>query len=227
MRKSDRLFQLTNILRRHQPVTAKALADKLGVSERTIYRYMDDLSVSGVPVYGEAGVGYSLSKGYELPPLTLTAQELEALVSGVNFVAALTTDTFSQSAQSLLAKIQAALPEHMWRDEARIVHTPVLISKEVDRSVWGCLHRAIQAHDQLTMQYQSADKDVTERAIYPLGLFYWGGKWTLGAWCFKRGAYRDFRIDRIRDILVSSQQYDVPKLVSLSHYINFREGQTD
>ncbi|WP_444939344.1 helix-turn-helix transcriptional regulator [Microbulbifer sp. JMSA002] len=75
MRKSDRLFQLANILRAHQPITAKELAEKLSVSERTIYRYMDDLSVSGIPVYGETGVGYRLSNGFELPPLQLTQEE--------------------------------------------------------------------------------------------------------------------------------------------------------
>ncbi|WP_067220798.1 helix-turn-helix transcriptional regulator [Marinomonas gallaica] len=226
MRKSDRLFQLTNILIKHQPVTAKTLAEKLGVSERTIYRYIDDLSVSGVPVYGEAGVGYSLSEGYELPPLTLTAQELEALVSGVNFVAALTTDSFSQSAQSLLAKIEAALPEHMSQtDDKRIVRTPVLATKDVDRSVWGHLHDTIQNQAQITLQYQSADERVTQRAIYPLGLFYWGGKWTLGAWCFKRHAYRDFRIDRIKGLLPAEQR-SIPNNVSLSHYINLRQGES-
>ncbi|SBT17926.1 Bifunctional ligase/repressor BirA [Marinomonas gallaica] len=226
MRKSDRLFQLTNILRKHQPVTAKTLAEKLGVSERTIYRYMDDLSVSGVPVYGEAGVGYSLSEGYELPPLTLTAQELEALVSGVNFVAALTTDSFSQSAQSLLAKIEAALPEHISQtDDKRIVRTPVLAAREENRSIWGRLHTTIQSQGQITLQYQSANESVTQRAIYPLGLFYWGGKWTLGAWCFKRHAYRDFRIDRIQAMLPAEQQ-PIPSNVSLSHYINLRQGES-
>ncbi|TVP47432.1 MAG: HTH domain-containing protein [Halomonas sp.] len=87
MRKSDRLFQLTNILRRHQPITAKQLAVKLMVSEKAIYRYVDDRSLPGIPVYGEPGDGYRLSEGFELPPLQLTPGELKALITGVSFTA--------------------------------------------------------------------------------------------------------------------------------------------
>lgn len=173
MRKSDRLFQLTNILRTHQPITAKALAEKLSVSERTIYRYMDDLSVAGIPVYGEAGVGYCLDEGFELSPLTLSEKELEALISGVNFVAALTTDSLSQSAKSLLAKIEAVLPEHRaQQDDKRIIRVPTLEQKQIERSTWGAIHEAIQQQAQLCMCYRNADGDITQREIYPLGLFY-------------------------------------------------------
>jgi predicted DNA-binding transcriptional regulator YafY len=89
VRKSDRLFQLTNLLRAHQPLTARELATRLCVSERTIYRYIDDLSLAGIPVYGEAGLGYRLSEGFEMAPLQLSATELEALITGVNLVAVL------------------------------------------------------------------------------------------------------------------------------------------
>jgi biotin operon repressor len=110
VRKSDRLFQLTNLLRAHQPLTARELATRLCVSERTIYRYIDDLSLAGIPVYGEAGLGYRLSEGFEMAPLQLSAAELEALITGVNLVAVLTGKGMADPARSLLAKIEAALP---------------------------------------------------------------------------------------------------------------------
>lgn len=227
MRKSDRLFQLTNILRAHQPITAKALAEKLSVSERTIYRYMDDLSVSGIPVYGEAGVGYFLDEGFELPPLTLSEKELEALISGVNFVAALTTDSLSQSAQSLLAKIEAVLPERRaQQDDKRVIHVPAVGQKHSERSIWGEVHDAIQQQAQLRMCYHNADGDITQREVHPLGLFYWGGKWTLGAWCFLRDEYRDFRIDRIQSLAPAMDKYLPPSYVSLSDYIKLRQSQS-
>ncbi|WP_137170106.1 YafY family protein [Marinomonas sp. FW-1] len=227
MRKSDRLFQLTNILRTHQPITAKALAEKLSVSERTIYRYMDDLSVAGIPVYGEAGVGYFLDEGFELPPLTLSEKELEALISGVNFVAALTTDSLSQSAKSLLAKIEVVLPERRaQQDDKRIIRVPTVGQKQIERSIWGAIHEAIQQQAQLSMCYLNVDGDVTQREIHPLGLFYWGGKWTLGGWCFKRDEYRDFRIDRILSLAPAMGGNILPSHVSLSDYIKLRQSQS-
>lgn len=120
VRKSDRLFQLTNLLRAHQPLTARDLATRLCVSERTIYRYIDDLSLAGIPVYGEAGLGYRLSEGFEMAPLQLSAAELEALITGVNLVAVLTGKGMADPARALLAKIEAALPAK----EARAPRVP-------------------------------------------------------------------------------------------------------
>ncbi len=122
VRKSDRLFQLTNLLRAHQPLTARELATRLCVSERTIYRYIDDLSLAGIPVYGEAGLGYRLSEGFEMAPLQLSATELEALITGVNLVAVLTGKGMADPARALLAKIEAALPAK----EARAPRVPVV-----------------------------------------------------------------------------------------------------
>lgn len=110
MRKSDRLFQVVNLIRVHQPITADALAERIGVSARTIYRYIDDLSVSGIPLYGVAGVGYSLREGFELPPLTLTRTELDALMLGVEMLSTAAGTELATSARTLLSKITAALP---------------------------------------------------------------------------------------------------------------------
>ncbi|MCC5903771.1 MAG: YafY family transcriptional regulator [Halomonas sp.] len=227
MRKSDRLFQLTNILRRHQPITAKQLAEKLMVSERTIYRYIDDLSVSGIPVYGEPGVGYRLSEGFELPPLQLSPGELEALLTGVSLTASLTGKELAGSAHSLLSKIEAALPNElrMVSSKDRVVRVPASHRGSEVYQLWGRVHSAIEAKRWLNIGYNSLSEVVTVRTIFPLGLFYWGGKWTLGCWCELRGDYRDLRLDRITRLALSEHADDLPGHVSLAAYIELKSKQ--
>jgi len=221
MSKSDRLFQLTNLLRAYQPVTAKQLAEKMMLSERTIYRYIDDLSVSGIPVYGEPGLGYRLTEGFELPPLHLTSLELEALVLGVNLVTTRTGENLSQAAHSLLSKIEASLPlgHELQKDKQSVALAPYSFYDKKMRKKWDLIHLAIKEKTQLQLHYLSLDDQESQRVIYPLGLFYWGGVWTIGAWCFLRQAYRNFRVDRIEDIVVSSEISSVPRHVSLGDYI--------
>lgn len=227
MSKSDRLFQLTNLLRAYQPVTAKQLADKMMLSERTIYRYIDDLSVSGIPVYGEPGVGYRLTEGFELPPLHLTPLELEALVLGVNLVTTRTGENLSQAAHSLLSKIEASLPldHELKKSNESVALAPYNFYDEKIRKSWDVVHTAIKDKTQLQLHYLSLDDQQSERKIYPLGLFYWGGVWTLAAWCFLRQAYRNFRVDRIEDINDSTETSAMPKHVSLSDYIQVQKNQ--
>ncbi|WP_100636054.1 helix-turn-helix transcriptional regulator [Marinomonas sp. ef1] len=229
MRKSDRLFQLTNILRKHQPITAKQLAQKLMVSERTIYRYVDDLSLSGIPVYGEPGVGYRLLEGFELPPLQLTPIELEALIAGVSFTASLTGKKFATSAHSLLSKIEAALPKKskMISSEDRVIRMPVRHHESETSQVWEEIHSAIETGCWLSIGYNSLSEIVTSRVVFPLGLFYWGGRWTLGGWCKLRGDYRDFRLDRITRLNSCDAASALPEDVSLSAYIEFKNTKAD
>ena len=229
MRKSDRLFQLTNILRRHQPITAKQLAERLTVSERTIYRYVDDLSLAGIPIYGEPGVGYRLSEGFELPPLQLSSGELEALIVGVSLTASLTGEKFAASAHSLLSKIEAALPNEsqMIAHEDRVVRVLANHRQSEAYLVWGKVHAAIASGCWLRISYESLSEAVTDRTVFPLGLFYWGGKWTLGCWCELRGDYRDLRVDRITKLQLSEQAGVLPADVSLSAYMACRSARID
>ncbi len=229
MRKSDRLFQLTNILRRHQPITAKQLAERLTVSERTIYRYVDDLSLAGIPIYGEPGVGYRLSEGFELPPLQLSSGELEALIVGVSLTASLTGEKFAASAHSLLSKIEAALPNEsqMIAHEDRVVRVLANHRQSEAYLVWGKVHAAIASGCWLRISYESLSEAVTDRTVFPLGLFYWGGKWTLGCWCELRGDYRDFRVDRISRLELCDHEGAMPEGVSLSAYVEFKSEKVD
>ena len=222
MRKSDRLFQLTNILRTHQPITAKELADKLSVSIRTIYRYIDDLSVSGIPVYGEAGVGYRLADGFELPPLQLTKLEMEALVSGVQFIAAMTGKRLADPARSLLNKIEASADNEQ-RAEQR-VWFPYSKQESREYRVWSQIHDAIDAGQWIDIHYRAASDEITQRVVYPLGVFYWGGKWTVTSWCQLRNDYRDFRVDRIQSIKTIMGIDPPASHVTLNAYLDIKKS---
>ena len=219
MRKSDRLFQLTNLLRRSQPVTAQQLADKLTVSVRSVYRYIDDLSVNGIPVYGEAGTGYRLQDNFELPALNLTPDELDALLVGVRMVSGWTGTELPASARSLLHKIYSGLSERMKHRAEANIFAPAMRDRADESRCWEQLRTAIRARHKIRIQYITPEGIVSDRQLYPLGLFYWGGKWTLGAWCTLRSAYRDFRIDRIQGIEILNETFETTADLSLASYI--------
>lgn len=218
-RKVERLFQVVNLIRVHQPITAKKLSEQLGVSVRTIYRYIDDLSLSGIPIYGEAGIGYAMEENFELPPLNLTSTELEALTLSIDMLIQSVGDDLSVAARSLLAKVNAVLPSAIQRkNEARILSLAKHYSLE-HMSYWDRLRRAILENQAVHISYLSLSQELSEREIFPLGLFYWGGKWTVGAWCTLRQDYRDFRIDRIQTLSKSSDLYQLPRDISFISYM--------
>ncbi|HEX7732687.1 MAG TPA: YafY family protein [Rhodanobacter sp.] len=201
MRRADRLFLIIHALRgRRTALPARTLAETLGVSLRTVYRDVADLQLSGVPIEGEAGVGYVLRKGADIPPLMFTADELESLVVGTRFVRAFAGDKLAAGAQAALLKIEAVLPPElreraartriyapMWRDERTAE-----FAARIDR-----LHGAIGGNRVLRLDYRDEAGRASVREIEPLCLAFWGGKWTLGAWCRLRAGFRNFRPDRI------------------------------
>lgn len=222
MRKADRLFQLVNLIRVHQPVTAAFLAERLEVSVRTVYRYIDDISSGGIPVYGEAGRGYTLSEGFELPPLTLSDDELEALTLSVDMMSRAAGLELSRAARSLLAKIHAVVPA-----ERKPVITPPLQSLAATLTPaqmrhWDRLRRAIRDGKPLHLDYLSLGGQRSQRTVWPLGLFYWGGKWTLGAWCYRRRDYRDFRVDTIQQLTLAADIAPPDAAINLDHYTRQR-----
>ncbi|MCC5655006.1 YafY family transcriptional regulator [Nostoc sp. XA013] len=222
MRKADRLFQLVNLIRSHQPITAEQLAERIGVCVRTIYRYIDDLSLSGIPVYGEPGVGYALDEDFELPPLTLTYDEIAALMLGVEMLSRSTGTDLAAAAKTLLSKIGAVLPPRSF-DPTR---TPVRALGEMlnDQSLkhWNGLYRSIQQQQAITIVYLSLNEQLSQRVVFPLGLFYWSGKWTVGTWCILRNAYRDFRVDRIQNLDFASDVESPDQEISLDLYTKFQ-----
>ncbi|TXI95971.1 MAG: YafY family transcriptional regulator [Burkholderiaceae bacterium] len=225
MRKADRLFQVVNLVRAHQPITAQVIADRLEVSLRSVYRYIDDLSASGIPIYGEPGIGYSLHANFELPPLNLSREEMQAMCLAVSMLSRSTGHQLSAAAQSLRSKLEAVVPATSLQfvDKAVFSFAPSL--NAIEREYWDQVHEAIVGRQALEMSYQSLQEQVSHREIVPLGLFYWGSKWTIGAWCCRRQAYRDFRLDRVKSMkTLPNWPDDVPQL-SVELYMQVQSAQ--
>lgn len=198
MRRTDRLFDIIQILRDGKLHRAQDIADRLEVSVRTIYRDMETLAASGIPVEGERGLGYMVREAITLPPLTLTAEELEALNLGMAIVAEAADPDLKQAAQSLADKIDAVLPTQTVA-EAEAWKFAVYPFADAARgfSHMAALRSAIKGRQKLHLAYRRIDGTLTERIIRPLHMEYWGRVWTLTAWCELRQDFRVFRVDLI------------------------------
>ncbi len=198
MRRADRLFRLIERLRGGRLVTARRLADALEVSERTIYRDVRDLMASGVPIEGEAGVGYVLRAGFDIPPLMFDAAEIEAVALGLRIAEAWGGARLADASVRAMRKIEAVLPPRLrervgqTRLHAPAFHVPSAVRDMVDR-----MHAAIDATRLVDLSYLDVAGAATSRRVRPLGLMFWGGTWTLAAWCELRQDFRSFRLDRI------------------------------
>ena len=199
MRRADRLFQIIQILRREKGLTTGALlAEELEVSLRTIYRDVADLMATGVPIEGEAGMGYVLHEGYALPPLMFNVDEVDALVLGARIVESWADEDLAKAAREVLGKISAVVPDHL-RD---IVFSPDFTAPpdhmqapvSVDLRV---LRRAIRERRKLRLEYRDGSDTATERVIRPLTLSFYGPVWLIIGWCELRDDFRAFRADRI------------------------------
>ncbi|EKF40499.1 helix-turn-helix transcriptional regulator [Nitratireductor indicus] len=198
MRRADRLFQIVQHLRGGRLVTARLLSERLEVSERTIYRDIADLQSTGVPIDGEAGVGYLMREGFELPPLMFTRDEIVSLVAGARMVRAFGGAAMARAAEEALVKIGTVLPEQERdRIDRTEIHTPRWVVSDTDRQTIDALERAVEKREVLRLDYNDEAGRGSERDVRPLGLWFWGKVWTLVAWCELRGDFRTFRIDRI------------------------------
>jgi predicted DNA-binding transcriptional regulator YafY len=197
VRRADRLFRLLLELRRARVVTARRLAERLEVSERTIYRDVADLCASGVPIAGEAGVGYQL-KGFELPPLMFDREEVEALVLGARAAEAWGDAHLGRAARSAIAKIEAVLPRGKERlvEETRLF-VPGRGEPPGEKIPLGELRKAIRDRRKARLDYRDVDGKASERVVRPLALAFYPPVWLLVAWCELRADFRSFRLDRI------------------------------
>jgi predicted DNA-binding transcriptional regulator YafY len=197
MRRTDRLFELIQILRDGRLHTARDMADRLEVSTRTLWRDMATLIASGLPVEGERGMGYMLREPLTLPPLTLTAEETGALALALRLLAQGADPSLAPVAASLSAKIAAALPpsRHAEFDPAVWVF-PGAEAMAAARHM-PALRRAIRLSEVVRIDYADGGGTVSTRPVRPLILEFWGRVWTLVAWCEARDDFRSFRVDRI------------------------------
>lgn len=199
MRRADRLFQIVQYLRGGRLTTARSLAERLEVSERTIYRDIADLIGSGVPIEGEAGVGYVMRAGYDVPPLMFTQEEVTALVAGARMARAWGGLDMARAAEEALVKIEAVLPQSLKDRAARVpIEAMEFLSADpVDRARLDQLEHAAHARLRVTFPYEDQSGRATTRTVRPLALLYWGRVWTLASWCELRNDFRMFRIDRM------------------------------
>jgi len=219
MRRADRLFQITQILRNRRTVTAKQLAERLEVSERTIYRDIQDLSLSGVPVEGETGVGYMLRHSLDIPPIMFDADELESLMLGVKMITAWSGNELAKSARSALDKIEAVLPQELKKNiESSKLFVPKFVIDKKHKTNFEQLRQAINGKNEIKIIYHKLDDDQSSRVLSPLGLYYWGKVWTLVAWCQLREAFRVFRVDRIIMLELTGEKIKFIKGQSLDDY---------
>jgi predicted DNA-binding transcriptional regulator YafY len=223
MRRADRLFQIVQLIRGRRLTTARWLAQRLEVSERTVYRYVADLQYQGVPIEGEAGVGYRLGAGFDLPPLIFTPQEAQALVVMTRVAQQWLDPALARASESALSRVLSVLPA----DQCHAAqHTPVysppwgLTAAQQPRlQLW---REATKSKRKLALVYSDAQGHTSERAVWPLGSFFWGAVWTLVAWCEKRQDFRSFRLDRIQAM---TGLFDTFRLVDGQRLIDFLRGQ--
>ena len=208
MRRAERLFQIVQIIRGRRLSTAAFLAQRLEVSERTVYRDVAELMAQGVPIEGEAGVGYRMHAGFDLPPLMFTKDEAQALVASVRLAQPRLDAALASHAEAALSKILAVLPAaaRAAADSLAVYAPPVGIDTAT-RQHLETLRVAAEARHPLRLVYVDLKEQRSERLVRPLGCFYWGAVWTLAAWCESRKGFRNFRIDRIAAIEVLESRF--------------------
>jgi predicted DNA-binding transcriptional regulator YafY len=201
-------------------VKARDLGEALEVSERTIYRDIQDLMASGVPIEGEAGVGYVLRAGYDLPPLMFKEQEIEALVLGARIVESWTDAELADAASDAIAKIEAVVPDRL-RDymSKTALLAPTTTGFADIRCCLGDIRRAIRGQLKLSFRYRDVLSQKSERTVRPLSLAFFGPVWLMAAWCELREDFRTFRLDRIDDLEVGGERFKTERGKTLNDFL--------
>jgi predicted DNA-binding transcriptional regulator YafY len=230
MRRADRLFQIIQVLRRtRRPVTADAMAAELETSKRTIYRDIADLMGQRVPIRGEAGVGYVLDGGFDLPPLMLTPDEIEAAVLGAQWVMGRGDPALARAAQDLIAKIGAAVPERL-RPFALEPSARAAVRWNVapDGLDMAQVRQSIRSGRKITLHYSDEQERVSQRTVWPFAVGYHETVRLIITWCELRTDFRSFRTDRVKDADFLDERYPERPAVLRARYrkaMSERAGQ--
>ncbi len=222
MKRADRLFQIVNFLQgRRLAVTAEQIADEFDISIRTVYRDIQDLIVTGVPINGEAGIGYMLDKSYYLPPMTFDVEELEVLMLGAAMVSSWTDNDMRVSSQTLIRKLRNALSE---RDRQTFEGIALFAPPSRAKLPWSInfsdLRRAVRKKEKLFLHYGDEQERTTERVIRPLSMMFMGPVWMMLGWCELRQDFRNFRLDRIRECSRTGDLFEDTPETSLQAYLD-------
>ncbi len=201
MRRADRLFQIVQLIRSRRLTTAVQLSERLEISQRSVYRDIAALQAQGVPIEGEAGVGYRMRRGFDLPPLMFTTREAEALVVSVRIAQSRIDTELAACAEDALAKILGVLPAAK-RIAAETVSVYAMSAgpDAATRIRLAQLRHATDGKFKIGLEYLDLKDAVSRRVVRPLACFFWGDVWTLAAWCEQREDFRNFRVDRIRTL---------------------------
>lgn len=227
MRKAERLFQIIQILRRSsRPVTSAQLADELEVARRTVYRDIAHLIGQRVPIEGEAGFGYVLDPRYDMPPLMLTAEEIEAVLLGVQMVAKLGDAAITNAARDVIAKIASTIPN----DLLPFIAEPAVGLKpgEVVNSLTldtRPIRRAIREGRKIELEYRAANGEVSRRIVWPVLLGYEDARCLLIAWCELKQAFRHFRTERVLSLHVLEEAIGVSRGKLRQQWLQRRETE--
>ncbi len=226
MRRADRLFQIVQLIRGRRLTTAAWLAERLEISERTVYRDVADLQRQGVPLEGEAGVGYQMGKGFDLPPLMFSNDEAQALVAAVRIAQTWLDPKLAASSQDALSRVISVLPASARAAaESLVVMVPPVGLEPGVQNVLQQLREAAQHKQYCQISYRDAAELRSERRVRPLGVFYWGKVWTLGAWCEARQNFRSFRVDRIEALEVKTEHFADDAGKTLSDLLRYVEAE--
>lgn len=218
MNRTDRLVAMVLYLQGRRVVRASELAEHFEVTERTVYRDVAALGEAGVPIAGEAGVGYTLLKGYHLPPVMFTAEEASSLFVGGELVKGFTDPSLHAPMTTALDKLRAVLPRDSQDHVDRLIRGTVVMgrgfSPTQDPGAQPMLlpvQQGVVQRRVLRLTYRGpARAQETERDVEPLGVVFYSGAWYLVAWCRLRQDLRHFRIDRIRRLELRSERF-VPR----------------
>lgn len=213
MRRADRLIKMVHYLRRmRRAVTAERIASDFDICKRTVYRDIQDLMNSGVPIHGEAGVGYLIDKKYHLPPVMFDPDELEAIALGISMVSNWTDERFAEKARSAMEKIQAVVSDNLLHELEQVATFSAESQAKIPWEVnFSELRECIRHKQKVAFTYNDLKGNTTTRKVRPLALVFFGPVWLLTAWCEKRRDTRHFRLDRIRNLQVTGEVFRIEK----------------
>jgi predicted DNA-binding transcriptional regulator YafY len=214
MRRADRLFRIIQILRRkRRPIAAHEIAEELETSLRTIYRDIAQLMADRVPIRGEAGMGYVLEGGFDMPPLMLTPDEIEAAMLGAQWVMSRADTALARAASDLIAKIGQVIPEHLrpLLVEPTLGAAPNLKNVPPDTIDMARVRTSIRAQGKIALVYRDEERRDTRRVIWPIAISYWEAVRIIVAWCEMRKGFRHFRTDRVVAAEFLEARYPTPR----------------
>ena len=229
MRRSDRLFDIIQRLRTARgPTTAAALAEELEVTVRTVYRDVATLQARRVPIEGAAGIGYMLRRGFDLPPLMFTIEEIEAIAVGARLVSRTGDPGLQDAAESVLSKVTVVLPERL---RAQLAAAPFFVSASgapvAERVDLAAVRQAIRDERKLWIAYADEQGARSERVIWPIAVAYYVQATLVGAWCELRRDYRHFRADRITAMTVLEERYPSDNGRLMAEWLALRQNERE